>query len=103
MRQKLASQLRNQHKQFEEEHPCINSDFSIMNKAFFSENRPIIFEEKATKSEKSEEKAEVDLMIFLVHGLGACRLDMEKLKVELRRYYDRKVRVYISSANEGRT
>lgn len=39
----------------------------------------------------------------MVHGLGACRLDMEKIKVELRRYYDTKFRVYISSANEGRT
>ncbi len=38
-----------------------------------------------------------------MHGLGACRLDMEKLKVELKRYYDGRVRVYASSSNEGRT
>lgn len=28
---------------------------------------------------------------------------MEKLKVELKRYYDGRVRVYASSSNEGRT
>jgi hypothetical protein len=39
----------------------------------------------------------------MVHGLGACRLDMEKIKVELRRYYDKRIRVYISTSNEGRT
>lgn len=39
----------------------------------------------------------------MVHGLGACRLDMEKIKVELRRYYDYKVKVYISTSNEART
>lgn len=39
----------------------------------------------------------------MVHGLGACRLDMEKIKVELRRYYDYKVKLYISSSNEART
>ena len=39
----------------------------------------------------------------MVHGLGACRLDMEKLKAELRRYYDARVKVYISSSNEART
>ena len=39
----------------------------------------------------------------MVHGLGACRLDMEKMKSEIRRYYDSRVRVYISSSNEART
>ena len=41
--------------------------------------------------------------MVLVHGLGACRLDMERLRVEMRRYYEGKVRVFTSSANEGRT
>ena len=44
-----------------------------------------------------------ELLIILVHGLGACRLDMEKLKVELKRYYEGRIRIFISSANEGRT
>ena len=77
----MASQLRNKNKEFEEDHPCINKDFPIINKAFFSCNRPIIFEEKATKADEVEGKGDVDLMIVLVHGLGACRLDMEKMKV----------------------
>ena len=43
------------------------------------------------------------ILVILVHGLGACRLDMEKIKVELRRYYEDKVRILISSSNEGKT
>lgn len=43
------------------------------------------------------------MFVFLVHGLGACRLDMEKLKVELKRYYEGKVRVHSATTNEGRT
>jgi hypothetical protein len=39
----------------------------------------------------------------MVHGLGACRLDMEKIKSELRRYYDFRVKMYISTSNEART
>ena len=38
-----------------------------------------------------------------MHGLGACRLDLEKLRVELKRYYEGRCKVYISTANEGRT
>ena len=39
----------------------------------------------------------------MVHGLGACRLDMEKIKSQLRRYYDFRIKMYISTSNEART
>lgn len=39
----------------------------------------------------------------MVHGLGACRLDMEKLKIEMKRYHQGKIKVYVSTANESRT
>lgn len=42
-------------------------------------------------------------MIVLVHGLGACRLDMEKMKVELKRYLGKRARILVSMSNEGRT
>jgi hypothetical protein len=46
-----------------------------------------------------EEEPPHDILVFLVHGLGACRLDMERLKVEMKRYHEGRVRVYASSAN----
>lgn len=44
-------------------------------------------------------KVPSEILIIMVHGLGACRLDMEKIKSELRRYFDFKVKMYISTSN----
>lgn len=30
-------------------------------------------------------------------------MDMERIKIELKRYYEGKVKIFISSTNEGRT
>ncbi len=57
----------------------------------------------ATNGEGKGGSEPQEILVIMVHGLGACRLDMEKIKVELRRYYDKRVRIYISTSNEGRT
>ena len=63
----------------------------------------MFFEEKACRSAHLEEPLSEEILVILVHGLGACRMDMEKIKVELKRYYEGKVRIFSSSCNEGRT
>jgi pimeloyl-ACP methyl ester carboxylesterase len=103
LRNQLAHQLRSQQKDyFSDLHPTAPLP-QIANQAFFSSLRPIIFEERAASLKAGEEVVPSEILVFLVHGLGACRLDMEKIKVELKRYFDGKVRVYTSSSNEGRT
>jgi vacuolar-type H+-ATPase subunit H len=101
-RNRLADKLR-QPAASEEE--CPGDDLlSVANEGFLSRTRPVFFEEQATRSQREiEDESAEEIFVVLVHGLGACRLDMEKLKVEMRRYYEGKVRVYASSANEGRT
>ena len=99
----LAHKLRNP-ANLEHEEEEMEELLKVTNKAFFSNTRPVFFEEKATKGglEAAENSAE-EVLIILVHGLGACRLDMEKLRTEMRRYYEGNVRVFTSSTNEGRT
>lgn len=48
-------------------------------------------------------QSETNHVVFLVHGLGACRLDMDRLKIEIRRNFKEKVHVVCSCSNEGRT
>jgi hypothetical protein len=55
------------------------------------------------KADMEDKKILSDIFVVLVHGLGACRQDMDKIRVELKRYYGTKVRIFISSTNEGRT
>lgn len=74
-RNRLADKLRSQNKEDDVDLP--NSDLlKIINENFFTITRPIFFEEKAERqlSELSNEPEE--LLVVLVHGLGACRLDM---------------------------
>jgi hypothetical protein len=64
-----------------------HQEFPILNQVFFSPSRPILFEDRACRPGYIEGEAPSEVIVFLVHGLGACRMDMEKLKVELKRYY----------------
>jgi len=77
MRAKLAKQLRNKSNEFHTDlNPSVHKEFPIVNKQFFTEKRPIIFEERACKPGYQENKEAAEVMFVLVHGLGACRLDM---------------------------
>jgi hypothetical protein len=58
-----------------------------MNESFFTNQRPIFFEEKAVRPSFNEEPLLSEILVILVHGLGACRMDMERIKIELKRYY----------------
>lgn len=97
MRVKLAHQLRNQDKYLFRD---LAPQHHLVDQTFFSPERPIFFEERAGEEHTVRPN---EVLVIMVHGLGACFLDMEKLKVELRRYYDSKVRIYISRGNEART
>lgn len=56
--------------------------FPVLNDSFFSNLRPIFFEETAKSNESLKKTVEpLELLVIMVHGLGACRLDMEKIKV----------------------
>ena len=48
-----------------------------------------------------EAKHKKHLVVF-VHGLGACRYDMEKLAIQMKRSYEAMEQL-ISISNEGRT
>ena len=77
-----------------------------MNEKYFTRERPIFFEESVSPGEKFKCEAGKPydfMLIFLVHGLGACRLDMEKLRIELKRYHQSKIKLYVSTSNESRT
>ena len=104
MRCKLARQLRSQDKSFFKDLKIMMENmFPVINDNFFTSQRPIFFEESAKRDQNQVIEAPKEILLFLVHGLGACRLDMEKIKVELRRYYDYKVKIFISTSNEART
>ena len=80
MRNKLAYQLRNQDKSFFRDFKIEDVNvFPILDDSFFSNERPIFFEEHSSVSGQKV-KAPSEVLVIMVHGLGACRLDMEKLK-----------------------
>lgn len=76
LRNQLAHQLRSQDKEyFSDLHPTAHLPH-IANLAFFSSIRPIFFEERAVSPKAVQEEPPSEILVFLVHGLGACRLDM---------------------------
>ena len=81
MRSKLAYQLRNQDKTyFKDMKSSENNAFTVLDDDFFTPERPIFFEEKHTAENGKNIAVPKEILIIMVHGLGACRLDMEKLK-----------------------
>lgn len=68
------------------------------------EIRCILFDEiyhRPGKKNQMEESRKGRHLVFLVHGLGACKEDMEKMALELFRTC--KLDAYISGSNVGRT
>lgn len=68
------------------------------------EHRSILFDEiylRCGRKHLPEEKRQGRHLVVFVHGLGACKQDMEKLAVELKRAY--RISFLLSSSNEART
>jgi hypothetical protein len=67
-------------------------------------HRSILFDEIYTRPGRKsviEEKRQGRHLVVFVHGLGACKQDMEKLAIELKRAY--RISFLLSASNEART
>lgn len=78
-RNKMALQIRSQAKENEK----YANEFRFYNSEFFAGCGPVLFQETVPREIKLEERPNdgSKYLIVLVHGLGACRIDMERIKV----------------------